>query len=49
MVDQKLLVPQYNSHSRELPAWVVRHRLKLIGFNFNIIYEPGTMIPSDYG
>ena len=41
------LIPMYNSHSRELPARVARHKLKLTGFDFEVIYEPDTTTPSD--
>lgn len=42
MVDHELLVPLYNSHYRELPARVARHKSKLIGFDFEVVYESGT-------
>ena len=49
MVDHQPLVPMYNSHSRELPARVARHKSKLTGFDFEVVYEPGMTTPSDYG
>ena len=47
VVDHEPGVPLYNSHSRELPVKVARHRFKLTRFNFVVVYEPGTTKPSD--
>ena len=49
VVDLEPLVPLYNFHSRELQARVARHRSKLTGFNFKVIYKLGTTYHSDYG
>ena len=46
--DHQPLIPLYRSHSRELPMRVARHRSKLGGFDFSLIYEPGSTNPSDY-
>ena len=35
----------YNLYSRELPARVARQRSKVIGFNFDVIYELPMMTP----
>ena len=46
--DHQPLIPLYRSHSRELPVRVARHVSKLGGFDFNLVYEPGSTNPSDY-
>ena len=39
----------YNSHSKSLPVRVAKHKSKLRGFDFDMIYEAGITTPSDYG
>ena len=39
VVDHKPLVILYNTHSREMPMRVARHKSKLHGFDFNVVYE----------
>ena len=48
MVDHKPLVSLYNSNSRDLPVRVAKHRSKLRGFNFKVVWEPGTTTPANY-
>ena len=49
MLDHKPLVSLYNSNSRDLPVRVAKHRSKLRGFNFKVVWEPGTTSPANYG
>ena len=49
VVDHQPLVALYKSHSKSLPVRVAKHRSKLGGFNFSVVYEPGVTTPSDYG
>ena len=44
VVDHKLLIPMYNSHSRNNIVRVVKHRSKLRSFDFKVRYEPGATI-----
>ena len=46
--DHEPLVALYKSHSRSLPVTVAQHISKLGGFDFKVIYEPGSTKPSDY-
>ena len=39
----------YSSHSKSLPVRVAKHKSKLRGFDFSVVYEPGLTTPSDYG
>ena len=48
VTDHQPLVSMYKSHSRDLPARVAKHKSKLRGFNFDVIYEAGHKNPSDY-
>ena len=47
-MDHEPLVSLYNSNSRDLPVRVAKHRSKLRGFNFKVVWEPGTTTPADY-
>ena len=49
ITDHQPLVPLYKSHSRDLPVRVAKHKSKLLGFNFDVVYEAGTRNPADYG
>ena len=49
ITDHKILCPLNNSTNRALPTMVARHLSKLGGFDFELVYEPGSMTPSDYG
>ena len=49
VVDHKPLVSMYSSHSKSLPVRVAKHKSKLRGFDFSVVYEPGLTTPSDYG
>ena len=49
VVDHKSLLPLYNKAARPKQARVDRHRMKLAGFDFEVVYEPGTSNPCDYG
>ena len=49
VTDHQPLVPLYNSPNRPAPLRVERHRSKLRQFDFNLIYEPGSTSPCDYG
>ena len=48
VTDHKPLCDLYNSSRRALPTRVARHLSKLGGFNFRLVYEPGSTTPSDY-
>ena len=49
VTDHLPIVPMYNSHSKSLPVRVAKHKSKLRGFDFDMIYEAGITTPSDYG
>ena len=49
VVDHKLLLPLYNKVSRSKQARVDRHKMKLAAFDIEVVYEPGTSNPCDYG
>ena len=49
VTDHEPLVALYKSHSRALPVRVAKHIAKLGGFDFVVVYEPGSTNPSDYG
>ena len=49
VVDHKPLLPLYNKVTRPKQARVDRHRMKLAAFDFEVVYEPGTNNPCDYG
>ena len=49
MVDHKPLLGLYKPRTKELTARVARHKSKLGGFDFKLVYEPGCTTPSDYG
>ena len=49
VVDHEPLVALYNSHSKELPLRVAKHKNKLRAFDFTVVYEPGLTNPSDWG
>ena len=48
VVDHKPLVPLYNNDRKNGPVRVQRHKSKLLGFNFTVVYEPGSQNPSDF-
>ena len=48
VVDHKLLVALYSSHSRSLPARVAQHKSKVACFDFDVVYEPGANNPADF-
>ena len=48
VTDHLPLVSLYNSHSKSLPARVAKHKSKLRGFDFKVVYEPGCTTPSDF-
>ena len=48
VVDHEPLVSMYNG-KKELPARVAKHVSKLRGFNFKVVYQPGSKNPADYG
>ena len=48
VTDHQPLVCLYNNPRRPGPFRVERMRLKLQGFNFNVVYRPGKHNPSDY-
>merc|ERR1719233_2886415 len=49
VVDHKPLLPLYNKVTRPKQARVDRHRMKLAAFDFEVVFEPGTSNPCDYG
>ena len=49
VVDHKPLLPLFNKVTRPKQARVDRHRMKLAAFDFEVVYEPGTSNPYDYG
>ena len=46
--DHQPLLPLYNRCKPDMPARILRHKLKLQGYNYKLIYEPGANNPSDY-
>ena len=49
VVDHKPLLPLFNKVTRPKQARVDRHRMKLAAFDFEVVYEPGSTNPCDYG
>ena len=49
VVDHKPLVPLYNSPGRPKQMRVDRHRMKLAGYDFEVVHMSGSQIPCDYG
>ena len=49
VTDHKPLIPIYQGAARPRQLRVDRHRTKLLPFSFNIVHEPGTTSPCDYG
>ena len=43
------MLPLFNKVTRPKQARVDRHRMKLAAFDFEVVYEPGTSNPCDYG
>ena len=46
--DHKPLLPLYNTYKKDLPARILKHKIKLQGYNFHLIYEPGASNAADY-
>ena len=46
MTDPEHLFALYNSHSRELPFRVAKHKVNLGGFDFNVVHKLGTTTPA---
>ena len=46
--DHQPLLPLYSLHKPDMPARLLRHKLQLQGYNFDLVYEPGETNPSDY-
>ena len=49
VVDHQPLLPLYNRPARPKQMRVDRHRMKLAGYDFEVVYEPGSRTPCDYG
>ena len=49
VVDQKPLLPLYNTPRRPKQMRVDRHRMKLSSYNFKVVHMPGNKIRCDYG
>ena len=49
VTDQEPLVPVYNTPTKPNQLRVDRHRTKLLPFSYNVVYEPGSKTPCDYG
>ena len=46
--DHRPLLPLYQQAKPEIPARVQRHKLQMQGYNYDLIFEPGSENPSDY-
>lgn len=46
--DHQPLLALYKQTKQDMPAHILRHKLKLQGYNFQLIHEPGSVNPSDY-
>ncbi|XP_065067008.1 uncharacterized protein K02A2.6-like [Rhopilema esculentum] len=46
--DHKPLLPLYNQYKAELPARILRDKLKLQDYSYTLIHEPGKTNPADY-
>ena len=46
--DHRPLVPLYNEYKPELPLRILSHKMRLQGYNFTVVYEPGKNNPADY-
>ena len=40
------LLALYNTHPKELPLSVAKHKSTLKGFDFNVVCEPGNITPA---
>ena len=49
VVDHKPLLPLYNKAARPKQARVDRHRMKLVTFDYEVVFEPCTSNPCYYG
>ena len=49
VTDHAPLLPVYNAPNKSKQFRVDWHRIKLLPFQYNIVYEPGKMTPCDYG
>ena len=47
--DHQPLLPIYNTTSKPKNLRVDSHRIKLLPFNYSVVYEPGKTTPCDYG
>lgn len=48
ITDHKPLVPMFNNPRSQLPPRLLRWRLKMQQYNFNVLYHPGNQNPADY-
>ena len=46
--DHKPLLPLYNTYKKDPPARVLKNKLRLQGYNYNLIFEPGASNAADY-
>ena len=46
--DHKPLLPLYNTYKKDLPARILKHKIKLQGYSFHLNYEPGASNAADY-
>ena len=49
VTDHKPLVAIYNDKSKPKQLRVNNHKIKLLPFQYNVIYPPGKSTPCDYG
>ena len=49
VTDHEPLVPIYNSAQKPKQLRVNSHRIKLLPFEYHLVYEPGSTTPCDYG
>ena len=49
ITDHKPLVSAYNPRRKPKQLRIDRHRTKLLEFDYEVFYEPGSTTPSDYG
>ena len=49
VTDHAPLLPAYNTSNKPKQLRVDRHRIKLLPFWYNVVYEPGKITPCDYG
>ena len=46
--DHQSLLPLYPTTKTDISAHILRHKLRMQGYNYHLIYEPGAHNPTDY-